>query len=160
MSGNQQPLAARNQNQTPNIPINLQPNVNVEPNVSVKVDGTGLDMFVPVISEIYREDVKELFKVKYLTKFEGGPTYDWMETAEKELGRNALAVKFSFGGGNLGCLGTVYKNTRIKAKPGHDWIMPLSQGGFSPPSQTGQPSRKTRKSSLNLSKAKRIARLS
>ena len=64
------PQAAGNQNQNPNIPINLQPNVNV------KVDGAGLDTFVPVIPEVQTEDIKELFKVKYLTKLEGEPTHD------------------------------------------------------------------------------------
>ena len=59
------PQAAGNQHHNPNIPINLQPNVNV------KVDGTGLDTFVPVIPEVQTEDIKELFKVKYLTKLDG-----------------------------------------------------------------------------------------
>ena len=60
LNGNQ-PLAVGNQNQNPNILINLQPNVNV------KVDGTGLDTFIPVIPKVQTEDIKELFKVKYLT---------------------------------------------------------------------------------------------
>ena len=91
-NGNQlQP--SRNQNQNPNIPINLQPNV------SVKVDGAGLDTFIPVIPDVRTENIKELFKVKYLTKLDGEHTHDWMEMVETELGRNALAVKCSFGGG-------------------------------------------------------------
>ena len=53
-----------------------------------------------------------------------------METAEKELGCKALAVKCSFGGCKSGCFGTIYNNTRFKAKSGHDWIVPTSQGGF------------------------------
>ena len=122
-NGNQ-PRAEGDQNKNPDIPINLQPNVRV------KVDGAGLDTFAPVIPEIRTEDIKELFKVKYLTKLEGGPTYNWMEKVEKELGRNALAVKCSFGGEKSGCLGTVYNNTRLKAKSGHDWIVPPSQGAF------------------------------
>ena len=119
-----QPIAAGNQNQNPNIPINLQPNVNV------KVDGAGLDTFVPVIPEVRTEDIKELFKVKYLTKLEGEPSHDWLETVEKEMGRNSIAVKCSFGGGKMGCLGTVYNNTRFRAKSGHDWIVPASRGAF------------------------------
>ena len=118
------PQVAENQNQNPNTPINLQPNVNV------KVDGAGLDTFVPVIPEVQTEDIKELFKVKYLTKLEGEPTHDWLETAEKELGCNSLAVKCSFGGGKLGCLGTVYNNTRFRTRSGHGWIVPPSQGAF------------------------------
>ena len=107
-----------------NIPINLQPNSNV------KVNGAGIDTFVPVIPEVRTEDIKELFRVKYLTKLDGEPTHDWLETVEKELGRNSLAVKCSFGGGKSGCLGTVYNNTRFRANSGHDWIVPPSQGGF------------------------------
>ena len=53
-----------------------------------------------------------------------------METVEKELGRNSLAVKCSFGGGKLGCLGTVYNNTRFRTRSGHGWIVPPSQGAF------------------------------
>ena len=120
-----QPIAAGNQNQNPNIPINLQPNVNV------KVDGAGLDTFVPVIPEVRTEDTKELFKVKCLTKLEGEPIHVWMEKVMKELGRNSIAVKCSFGGDKLGCLGTVYNNTRFRAKSGHDWIVPASRGAFS-----------------------------
>ena len=80
LNGNQS-LAVENQNQNPNITINLQPNVNV------KVDGAGLDTFVPVIPEVRTEDIKELFKVKYLTKIEGEPSHDWLKTVEKEMGR-------------------------------------------------------------------------
>ena len=119
-----QPQVAGNQNLNPNIPINVQPKV------SIKVDGAWLDMFVPVIPEVRTEDTKELFKVKYLTKPEGEPTYDWAEKVEKELGCNALAVKCSFGGGNSGCLGAVYNNTRFKTKSGHDWTVPPSQGAL------------------------------
>ena len=121
--GNQNQPAG-NQNQNPNVPINLQPNVNV------KVDGAGLDTFVPVIPDVRTEDIKELFKVKYLTKLDGEPTHDWLETIEKEMGRNALAVECSFGGGRSGCLGTVYNNARFKAKAGHDWVVPSSRGAF------------------------------
>ena len=100
-----------------NIPINLQPNSNV------KVNGAGIDTFVPVIPEVRTEDIKELFRVKYLTKLDGEPTHDWLEKVERELGRNSLAVKCSFGGGKLGCLGTIYNNTRFRAKSGNDWIL-------------------------------------
>ena len=69
LAGNQnQPVG--NQNQNPNIPINLQPNVNVE------VDGAGLNTFVSVTPEVRTEGIKELFKVKYLTKLKGEPTHD------------------------------------------------------------------------------------
>ena len=112
-NGNQlQP--AGNQNQNPNIPINLQPNVNV------KVDGAGLDTFVPVIPEVRAEDIKELFKVKYLTNLRGEPSFDWIEMIEPELARNALAVKYSFADGERGRLGTVYSNANFKADSGHD----------------------------------------
>ena len=53
-----------------------------------------------------------------------------METIEKKLGRNALAVKCSFGGGDSRCLGIVYNNPRFKAKSGHNWMVPLLQGAF------------------------------
>ena len=86
-----QPQAAWNQNHNPNIPNNLNPNI------SVKVDGAGLNAFVPVIPEVCAEDIKELFKVKYLTKLEREPTFNWIKMIECELARNALAVECSFG---------------------------------------------------------------
>ena len=49
-----------------------------------------------------------------------------MEKVEKELSDNALAIKYSFGGGKSGCRGTVYNNTRFKAKSGHGWIVSQS----------------------------------
>ena len=68
--------------------------------------------------------------MKYLTKLEGEPTHDWLEKVPKELGRKSIAVKCSFGGGKSGCLGTVFNNTRLRAKSGHDWIVPASRGDF------------------------------
>ena len=68
--------------------------------------------------------------MKYLTKLDGESTYDWLEKVGRELGRNSLAVKCSVGGGKSGCLGTVYNNARFRTKPGHDWIVPASPGGF------------------------------
>ena len=67
-TGNQ-PQAAWSQNQNPNILINIQPNV------SVKVDGAGLNTFVPIIPKVCTEDIKELFKVKYLAKLKGKQVY-------------------------------------------------------------------------------------
>ena len=49
---------------------------------------------------------------------------------KQTVGRNSLAVKCSFGSGKSGCIGTVYNNTRFRSKSGHDWIVPLSWGGF------------------------------
>ena len=65
--------------------------------MSVKVDGAGLDTFVPVIPEVRTEDIKALFKVQYLTKLESEPNLRLDGDGCERLGRNALAVKCSFG---------------------------------------------------------------
>ena len=45
---------------------------------------------------------------------------------ERELGRNALTVKCSFGGDKHGSLDTIYNNAKLKADSGHDWVVPAT----------------------------------
>ena len=104
--------ANENQNQNPNanagnVNQNHNPNINVNPNVTVKVDVAGLDVFVQTYPGVRTEDIKGLFKVEELTKLHGEPTFDWLKVVEREMGRNALAIKVSVGYGKRGCAGVV-----------------------------------------------------
>ena len=49
---------------------------------------------------------------------------------EQELGTNALAVKVPFGGGNRGCLGSVYSAAKYLAEVGVVWDVPESEGAY------------------------------
>ena len=53
-----------------------------------------------------------------------------MRHTEKQLAANALTAKVEFGGGKKGCLGVVYKNSKLRVEAGEDWVVPASQGAF------------------------------
>lgn len=97
---------------------------------NVTVIGAGLDTFIPVIPEVRETDITALFKFKTLTPISGRPTYESAQNCERELGRNALAIKVPFGGGRRGCLGLVYSNAKYQAEAGHPWTVPASQGTY------------------------------
>ena len=104
---------------------------NVHPNpVQVTVSGAGLDTYIPTIPEVRESDIIAKFKVKMLTPIEGRPTYEKVELMEKELGRNALAIKVPFGGGKRGCLGTVYSAAKFQADAGTTWEVPETEGAY------------------------------
>ena len=84
---------------------NEPPNDQQNP-VRLTLTGAGLDTHIPTIPEIRESDIKAKFKIKMLTPIEGRPTYEKVELLEKELGRNALAVKVPFGGGQVWMLGS------------------------------------------------------
>ena len=104
---------------------------NIHPNpVQVTVSGAGLDTYIPTIPEVRESDIIAKFKVKMLTPIEGRPTYEKVELMEKELGRNALAIKVPFGGGKRGCLGTVYSDAKFQADAGTTWEVPETEGAY------------------------------
>ena len=84
---------------------NEPPNARQNP-VRLTLQGAGLDTHIPTIPEVRESDIKAKFKIKILTPIEGRPTYEKMELLEKELGRNALAIKVPFGGGQAWMLGS------------------------------------------------------
>ena len=53
-----------------------------------------------------------------------------MQTCEKELERNALAIPVPFGGGKRGCFGVVYSSEKFRAEAGVDWNVPDSKGAY------------------------------
>ena len=89
-------------NENANVDNDNQENIHPNP-VQVTVSGAGLDTYIPTIPEVRESDINTKFKVKRLTPIEGRPTYEKVELMEKELGRNALAIKVPFGGGKRGC---------------------------------------------------------
>ena len=74
-------------------------NENADPNINVVVAGAGLDTYIPVIPDAKDANIIAKFKYKTLTKIKGKPTFEPMKEITRQLGRNALAIKVSFGGG-------------------------------------------------------------
>ena len=108
---------------------NEPPNARQNP-VRLTLQGAGLDTHIPTIPEVRESDIKAKFKIKILTPIEGRPTYEKMELLEKELGRNALAIKVPFGGGKRGCLGVVYSDEKFQGEAGTVWTVPESEGTY------------------------------
>ena len=61
---------------------------------------------------------------------EGRPGYSKLHNARRELCRNALAGKCSFGGGNHGTLGIVLEDAVYLAEAGVAWVVLTSQGAY------------------------------
>ena len=74
--------------------------------MNVTNDGQGLDIMIPTIPRPNKEDIKAGFGFKVLTVIKGKPTYKKMKKIVRQLARNALAAKVSFGGGKHGVLAT------------------------------------------------------
>ena len=87
-------------------------NENADPNINVVVAGAGLATYIPVIPNTKDANIIAKFKYKTLTKIKGKPTVESMKEITRQLGRNALAVKVSFGGGKRGCLGEVFSREK------------------------------------------------
>ena len=83
----------------------LDPEKNIPPSIdNITIVGAGLDTFIPTIPKVRESDIKAKFPLHILTVIDGRPTYEKMLNCEQTLGKNALAVKAPFGGGNRGCL--------------------------------------------------------
>ena len=87
-------------------------------------------MYIPTIPDIQESDIKTRFKYQNLTEIEGRPDYTKLYNARRELCRNALAVKCSFGGGKYGTLGLVLEDSVYQAETGVLWTVPASQGSY------------------------------
>ena len=61
-----------------------------------------MDTYVPSIPDINPNDVKLRFPYQQLTKIEGEPEYKQMCVVHKEIYRNDLSIKLSFGEGKRG----------------------------------------------------------
>ena len=78
--------------------------------INVAVAGAGLDMYIPTVLKVQESDIMARFKYQHLTEIEGRPDYTKLYNARRELSRNALAVKCSFGGGKYGTLRVVLED--------------------------------------------------
>ena len=87
-------------------------------------------MYIPTVPEVQESDIMARFKYQHLTEMEGRPDYSKLYNARRELCRNALAVKCSFGGGKYGTLGVVLENAVYQAETGVEWNVPASQGAY------------------------------
>ena len=106
---------------------------NANPNlrdVNVTVDGHGLDTMIPTIPKPNKEDIKAGFRFKILTAISGRPTYEKMKEIVRQLARNALTVKVSFGGGKHGVLALVIGDNEFLKETAKNWVLPATQGAF------------------------------
>ena len=106
---------------------------NANPNlrdVNVTVDGHGLDTMIPTIPRPNKEDIKAGFRFKILTAIAGRPTYEKMKEIVRQLARNALTVKVSFGGGKHGVLALVIGDDKFLKETQHEWLITATQGVF------------------------------
>ena len=92
---------------------NLNPNLR---NVNVTVDGAVLDIMTPTIPRSNKEDTKAGFKFKVLTVVKSRPTYKKMKEVVRQLARNTLTVKVSFGGDKHGVLALVIGDDKFLKK--------------------------------------------
>ena len=106
---------------------NRNPNVR---DVNVTVEGTGLDCMIPVIPRADKSDIKAGFKFAVLTEIKGKPTYEQMKEITRQMARNALTVKVSFGGGKHGLLALVIGDDEFLKETTKTWIVPETQGAF------------------------------
>ena len=103
---------------------------NPNPNINVQLDGAALDTFIPKIPKANNAAIKEKFKYQVLTPLEGEPTYEQMKEIKRQLARNALTSKVSFGGGKHGCLPLVIGGTLFTQETQQTWTLPASQGAY------------------------------
>ena len=103
---------------------------NPNPNINVQLDGAALDTFIPKIPKANHAAIKEKFKYQVLTPLEGEPTYEQMKEIKRQLARNALTSKVSFGGGKHGCLPLVIGGTMFTQETQQTWTLPASQGAY------------------------------
>ena len=98
--------------------------------MSVTFDGQGLDIMIPTIPRPNKEDIKAGFSFKVLTAIKGKPTYEKMKEIVRQLARNVLIVKVSFGGDKHGVLVLVIGDDDFLRETGKDWLVSITQGAF------------------------------
>ena len=108
----------------------IAPRVVAAPAVNVTVASTGLDTYLPPIKQTLPSEIISLFKCTELTKIEGEPNYHSLVKVRRELQRNAIASKVSFGGGTRGCLGVAATPAVFLQATGHNWVVPISGGAY------------------------------
>lgn len=69
-----------------------------DPNINKFVAGVGLDTFILIIPNVKDANIIAKFKYKTLTNIKGKPIFESMKEIIRQLGRNVLAIKVSFGG--------------------------------------------------------------
>ena len=98
--------------------------------MNVTVDGHGLDIMIPTIPKPNKADIKAGFKFQFLTALKGKPTYEKMKEIIRELARNALTIKVSFGGGKHGVLALVIGDDEFLKETEKEWLVTDTQGAF------------------------------
>ena len=120
---------------------NRNPNVR---DVNVTVEGMGLDCMIPVIPRADKSDIKAGFKFAVLTEIKGKPTYEQMKEITRQMARNALTVKVSFGGGKHRILALVIGDDEFLKETTRPGSSPTRKARFQPSRPTHRRLRKRR----------------
>ena len=91
---------------------------------------SAMDTYVPIISNLNPDDTERCFKHPTLTNIEDKPDYEQMCIVCKELFRNAIAIKSTFGGKKHGHLGSVQRPAVYQTETGQAWKIPTSGGMY------------------------------
>ena len=113
----------------PAAPLRANQNVgnqNMNPNVIVAI--LPLDTLIPMISADNEANIKSKFKNQKLTKIDGEPTHTTMTLPVRELGRNAITSKTSFGCKKRGCFGIMKDVLNHRQDSGFDLSVPATEG--------------------------------
>ena len=92
------------------------------------VQASLMDMYMPSIPDIKPDAVKICFPYQQPTKIEGEPEYEQMCVVRKEIYRNDLSIKSSFGGGKRRHKELATKPAIYQIDTGENWIVPVTGG--------------------------------
>ena len=95
------------------------------------VYASAMDTYVPTIPDPKPDDIKRRFKHPTLYPIEDEPDYEQMCVVRKRLFRNAIAIKYTFGGKRHGHLGSVQRPAVYHTEAGQAWTVP-TYGGMYP----------------------------
>ena len=94
------------------------------------VYASAMDTYMPIMPEPKPDDIERRFKHPTLTTIENKPNYEQMCIVREELFRNAIAIKYTFGGKKHGHLGSVQQPAGYHTEAGQSWTIPKSVGMY------------------------------
>ena len=87
---------------------------------------SAMDIYVPIIPDPKPDNIEQRFKHPTLTTIKKEPDYEQMCIIHKELFRNAIAIKSTFGGKKHGHLGSVQRPAVYHTEADQAWTIPTS----------------------------------
>ena len=95
---------------------------------AARVYASAMDTNVPIIPDPKPEDIKRCFKHPTLTTTENEPGYEQICVVRKELFRNAIAIKSTFGGKKHSHLRSLQQPAVYHTEAGKVWTIPTYGG--------------------------------